>query len=115
MNTAGAHKRLKGTFSKDKHNILFDEFKLNYNDEPDVFKRGSILLHEFNIDETFDDNKLLFIDSMELLLQSALLCFLSAYERGVIECLNNVIRSCSNVQDMFLLKPTYKLLSCCYI
>ena len=55
MNTAEAHKRLKGTFSKDKHNILFDEFKLNYNDEPDVFKRGSILLHEFNIDETLDD------------------------------------------------------------
>ena len=48
MSTAEAHKRLKGTFSKDKHNILFDEFKMNYNEEPDVFKRGSILLHEYN-------------------------------------------------------------------
>lgn len=55
MNTAEAHKRLKGTFSKDKHNILFDEFKMNYNDEPDVFKRGSILLHEYNSTETLDD------------------------------------------------------------
>lgn len=55
MNTSEAHKRLKGTFSKDKHNILFEEFKMNYNDEPDVFKRGSIILHEYNSTEVEDE------------------------------------------------------------
>lgn len=55
MNTSEAHKRLKGTFSKDKHNILFEEFKMNYNDEPDVFKRGSIILHEYNSTEALDE------------------------------------------------------------
>ena len=39
-----AHKRLKGTFSKDKNEILFTEFGLNYNTVEEVFKRGTILI-----------------------------------------------------------------------
>ena len=39
-----AHKRLKGTFSKDKNQILFEEFGINYNNEKEVFKRGSIFI-----------------------------------------------------------------------
>lgn len=39
-----AHQRLKGTFSKDKHEIMFKEFGINYNDIEEIFKRGSILL-----------------------------------------------------------------------
>ena len=38
-----AHKKLKGTFSKDKNEILFKEFGINYNNEPIVFKRGCTL------------------------------------------------------------------------
>lgn len=63
----------------------------------------------------FDENKVAFIEAMELLVQASMMCFLSAYERGTIECLNMVIRSCSNVQDMYILKPVYRLLSQCYI
>jgi len=44
MSTTDAHKRLKGTLSKEKHEILFSEFKLNYNDEPEIFKKGNILI-----------------------------------------------------------------------
>lgn len=39
-----AHASLKGTFSRDKHSILFDKFQINYNAEPEIFKKGSILL-----------------------------------------------------------------------
>ncbi|KAF5096590.1 hypothetical protein DV451_004180 [Geotrichum candidum] len=36
--------RLKDTFSKDKNEILFSEFGINYNNEPEIFKKGTILL-----------------------------------------------------------------------
>jgi tRNA(His) guanylyltransferase len=42
--TQEAHSDLKGTFSKDKHSILFDRFQINYNNEPEIFKKGSILI-----------------------------------------------------------------------
>ncbi|OAV92041.1 hypothetical protein PTTG_05178 [Puccinia triticina 1-1 BBBD Race 1] len=42
--TQEAHGDLKGTFSKDKHSILFDRFQINYNNEPEIFKKGSILI-----------------------------------------------------------------------
>ena len=48
LSTTEAHKRLKGTFSKDKNAILFDEFGINYNNEPEICKRGSILIRLFN-------------------------------------------------------------------
>ncbi|KAA1069320.1 tRNA-His guanylyltransferase [Puccinia graminis f. sp. tritici] len=42
--TQEAHSDLKGTFSKDKHSILFDRFQINYNNELEIFKKGSILI-----------------------------------------------------------------------
>lgn len=36
--------RLKDTFSKDKNEILFSEFGINYNNEPEIYKKGTILL-----------------------------------------------------------------------
>ncbi|MBW0522863.1 hypothetical protein O181_062578 [Austropuccinia psidii MF-1] len=39
-----AHADLKGTFAKDKHSILFERFQINYNNEPEIFKKGSILI-----------------------------------------------------------------------
>lgn len=48
-----AHATLKGSFARDKHNILFDRFKINYNTEPEIFKKGSILLwSKANTDST---------------------------------------------------------------
>jgi len=43
-----AGKRLTGTFAKDKNEILFSEFAMNYNDEPDQFKKGTILVKDPN-------------------------------------------------------------------
>jgi len=39
-----AHERLKGSESKDKNEILFTEFKINYNDLPEIYKKGTILI-----------------------------------------------------------------------
>ena len=44
MTNAEAHKRLKGTFSKDKHELMHSEFGMNYANEKDVHKRGSIFI-----------------------------------------------------------------------
>lgn len=36
--------KLKGTLAKDKNEILFTQFGINYNEEPEQFKRGSIMI-----------------------------------------------------------------------
>ncbi|KAJ1668554.1 tRNA-histidine guanylyltransferase 1-like [Coemansia sp. RSA 1813] len=41
-----AEKRLSGTLSKDKNELLFSEFGINYNDEDEIFKKGSILIRD---------------------------------------------------------------------
>ena len=42
MTTTQAHEALKGTLSKDKNEILFSKFSINYNNEPAVYQRGTI-------------------------------------------------------------------------
>eukprot|EP00049_Salpingoeca_infusionum_P011043 m.190539 g.190539 ORF g.190539 m.190539 type:complete len:325 (-) comp14821_c0_seq1:2331-3305(-) len=41
-----AEERLRGTFSKDKNEILFSEFGINYNNEPAMFRKGSVITWE---------------------------------------------------------------------
>lgn len=43
LSTRDAEKRLMGTSSADKNEILFKEFGINYNDEPEIFKKGSLI------------------------------------------------------------------------
>jgi hypothetical protein len=57
----------------------------------------------------FDPNKLNFLQTMEMMRKVAELCFLAGYERGTIETLNMMIRSCANVQDFQLIKPIYRV------
>ncbi|KAF1954641.1 Thg1-domain-containing protein [Byssothecium circinans] len=42
-----AEQELSGTVSSDKHEILFSRFAINYNNEPDIFKKGSVLYRDF--------------------------------------------------------------------
>ena len=42
MSTTEAHEKLKGTHSKDKHEMLFSEFNINYTKEPGIYRRGTI-------------------------------------------------------------------------
>lgn len=44
--TEDATQRLKGTISSDKHEILFKEYHINYNNELEQFKKGSILVYD---------------------------------------------------------------------
>ncbi|ODV79087.1 tRNAHis guanylyltransferase [Suhomyces tanzawaensis NRRL Y-17324] len=42
-----AENRLAGTVSADKNELLFKEFGINYNNEPEMFKKGTIFVREF--------------------------------------------------------------------
>ena len=33
----------QGTLAADKHEMLFSRFKMNYNDEPEMFRKGSVI------------------------------------------------------------------------
>ncbi|TFK22777.1 tRNAHis guanylyltransferase [Coprinopsis marcescibilis] len=44
--TTEAHATLRGTYSKDKHEILFSRFKINYNQLDPRFRKGTILVRE---------------------------------------------------------------------
>ena len=39
-----AHLRLKGSTSAQKNQILFDEFGINYNNQPEMFRKGTVLV-----------------------------------------------------------------------
>lgn len=44
-----AHKKLMKTFSKDKNEILHSQFNINYNNLPDIYKKGTTLFrNNFN-------------------------------------------------------------------
>lgn len=43
-----AEKELSGTVSSDKNEILFKRFGINYNNEPEIFKKGSVLYRDVN-------------------------------------------------------------------
>ena len=34
----------QGVLSKDKHELLFRDHQINYNNEPEMFRRGSVLI-----------------------------------------------------------------------
>jgi hypothetical protein len=39
--------RAKANFSADKHELLFQQFGINYNNEAEQFKKGTVLFKEF--------------------------------------------------------------------
>ena len=46
MTEIEAEEHLKGTFSKDKNEILFTRFDINYNNIDPVYRKGSIIVHK---------------------------------------------------------------------
>ncbi len=38
----------QGTVASDKHEILFGKFKINYNNEAEIFKKGTVLYRQTN-------------------------------------------------------------------
>lgn len=47
MDTVAAEQALQGTFSADKNEILYTRFGINYNNEAEVFKKGSVLFRDY--------------------------------------------------------------------
>ena len=62
MSGQEAEDRLRGTLAHDKNEILFKEYKINYNNEPEMFKKGSILLCEPGKKRTL---KVLYVDLIQ--------------------------------------------------
>uniref|UniRef100_A0A1B6CM51 tRNA(His) guanylyltransferase n=1 Tax=Clastoptera arizonana TaxID=38151 RepID=A0A1B6CM51_9HEMI len=46
LSTRQAEEKLKGTVSSDKNEILFQEFGINYNKEPELFRKGTSLVRK---------------------------------------------------------------------
>lgn len=46
-----AEEELRGSASSDKHEILFSKFSINYNNEPEIYKKGTIIVREMEGEE----------------------------------------------------------------
>ena len=46
LDARAAENELTGTLSSHKNEILFSRFKINYNNEPEIFKKGSVLFRD---------------------------------------------------------------------
>ncbi|KAM3544784.1 hypothetical protein ARSEF1564_002248 [Beauveria bassiana] len=49
LNNKEAEKTLAGTLAADKNEILFSRFKINYNNEPDIFRKGSVVFRDYEL------------------------------------------------------------------
>ncbi|KAK3187605.1 tRNA-His guanylyltransferase [Lecanicillium sp. MT-2017a] len=49
INNTEAEKMLAGTLAADKNEILFSRFKINYNNEPEIFKKGSVIFRDYEL------------------------------------------------------------------
>ncbi|KEF51651.1 tRNA(His) guanylyltransferase [Exophiala aquamarina CBS 119918] len=47
MTPTAAEEELKGTVAADKNEILFSRFGINYNNEPEMFRKGSVVFREY--------------------------------------------------------------------
>lgn len=51
MDSQQAERALAGTVSGDKNELLFTKFAINYNNEPDIYKKGSVIFREYELVE----------------------------------------------------------------
>lgn len=50
MSNTEAEEFLKGTLSSDKNEILWSRFNLNYNNELEIYRKGSVVFREYDVD-----------------------------------------------------------------
>ncbi|XP_059617390.1 probable tRNA(His) guanylyltransferase [Phlebotomus argentipes] len=46
LTNSAAEERLRGTMAAEKNELLFQRFKINYNNEPAIFRKGTVLLRK---------------------------------------------------------------------
>ncbi|KAL4806507.1 Thg1 C terminal domain-containing protein [Aspergillus unguis] len=51
MSNTEAENELKGTVSSDKNEILFKRFGINYNNEEEIYKKGSVVFRQYQLEE----------------------------------------------------------------
>ncbi|KAF9247670.1 hypothetical protein DTO027I6_9137 [Penicillium roqueforti] len=51
MSNTDAEQELKGTVSADKNEILFKRFGINYNNELEIYKKGTVLYRQYELEE----------------------------------------------------------------
>ncbi|KAK0945589.1 tRNA-His guanylyltransferase [Friedmanniomyces endolithicus] len=51
MSTTEAEQALKGTVSSDKNEMLFSRFGINYNSEPEAFRKGTVVYRSYSESE----------------------------------------------------------------
>ncbi|KAM5440849.1 tRNA-His guanylyltransferase [Microsporum ferrugineum] len=51
MSNQDAEQELKGTVSSDKNEILFSRYGINYNNELEIFKKGSVLFRDYELEQ----------------------------------------------------------------
>lgn len=56
MDNQQAEKALAGTVSSDKNELLFSRFGINYNNEPEIYKKGSVIFRDYELVEPGSHN-----------------------------------------------------------
>ncbi|KAL8419892.1 hypothetical protein RB594_002884 [Gaeumannomyces avenae] len=51
LDAQAAERSLAGTFAADKNEILFSKFGINYNNEPEMCKKGSVVFRDYKLEE----------------------------------------------------------------
>ncbi|KAJ4397308.1 tRNA-His guanylyltransferase [Gnomoniopsis smithogilvyi] len=64
MTNQEAEKALAGTLSADKNEILFSRFGINYNNEPAIYKKGSVIFRDFELVEPDTHNTFQEVDDV---------------------------------------------------
>ncbi|TWU75355.1 tRNA-His guanylyltransferase [Metarhizium rileyi] len=49
LDNKDAERTLAGTLAADKNEILFSKFHINYNNEPEIFKKGSVIFRDYEL------------------------------------------------------------------
>jgi tRNA(His) guanylyltransferase len=50
LTATAAEELLQGTVSGDKNEILWSKFGINYNNEPEIFRKGSVVFREYALE-----------------------------------------------------------------
>ncbi|KAI0473826.1 tRNA guanylyltransferase [Xylariaceae sp. FL0804] len=56
MSVQEAHELLAGSVSGDKNEILFSRYGINYNNEPEIYKKGSVVFRDYELAEPGDQS-----------------------------------------------------------
>ncbi|KAL2165339.1 hypothetical protein VTH06DRAFT_636 [Thermothelomyces fergusii] len=64
LDATEAEKTLKGTYAADKNEILFSRFGINYNNEPEMYKKGSVVFRDYELVEPGTHNTSVEVDNL---------------------------------------------------